>query len=60
MAINISTTQVEVARFAGALYGLALDNATMTVVLNAVNANGANGLNTVLNNVFQSDFGSAT
>ncbi|MDE2342221.1 MAG: hypothetical protein KGL63_02315, partial [Betaproteobacteria bacterium] len=60
MAINISTTQVEVARFAGALYGLALDNATMTVVLNAVNANGANGLNTVLDNIYQSDFGAAT
>ncbi|MDE2342562.1 MAG: hypothetical protein KGL63_04085 [Betaproteobacteria bacterium] len=53
MAINISTTQVEVARFAGALYGLAIDNATMADVVSAVNAN---SLNTVLNNVYQSDW----
>jgi S-layer protein len=54
---NISTNQTEVARFAGALYGLVLDNATMTDVVSAVNSS---GLNTVLNNVFMSDFGSAS
>jgi hypothetical protein len=54
---NISTNQTEVVRFAGALYGLVLDNATMTDVISAVNAS---SLDTVLNNVFMSDFGSAT
>ena len=51
---NISNNQTEVTRFAGALYGLVLDNATMSDVTSAVNAS---SLSAVLNNLYQSDFG---
>lgn len=57
MTINISTNSTEVARFAGAVYGLVLDYATMNEVLATANSV---GLDNVINGVFTADFGTAT
>uniref|UniRef100_UPI002627E9A3 hypothetical protein n=1 Tax=Ferrovum sp. TaxID=2609467 RepID=UPI002627E9A3 len=55
MSINMSTPGVEIARYAGAMYGLVLDDATVVSVEGAVNAS---SLNTVVNNAYGADFSS--
>ncbi len=62
MSINMSTPGVEIARYAGAMYGIVLDDATVVSVENAANANPnpTAGLNAVVNAVYTADFGSAT
>ena len=57
MSINFSSNSTEIARFAGALYNLVLDNATMNEVLATANSS---GLTAVLNGVYSADFGTAT
>ncbi len=59
MAINMSTQNVEIARYAGAMYGLVLDNSTVVSVENEANVNGMN-MNAVVNQVYGADFSSAT
>jgi len=60
MSINMSTQGVEIARYAGAMYGIVLDDATVLSVENEANANPTAGLNAVVNSVYTADFGSAT
>ncbi|MBU6994215.1 beta strand repeat-containing protein [Ferrovum myxofaciens] len=57
MSINMSTQGVEIARYAGAMYGLVLDDATVVSVENAANAGGSS-LNAVMNQVYAADFSS--
>jgi S-layer protein len=53
----MSINSVQIARFAGALYGISLDAPSLTDVNNAVNSM---GMSTFLNDVFQADFSTMT
>ena len=53
MTINMSTPGVEIARYAGAMYGLVLDDSTVVSVENAVSSS---SLNNVVNGVYAADF----
>lgn len=55
--MNISTPDIIATRFAGALYGVALSNQTMTIVTNYAST-GTGGLDGLLNAVYEADFGS--
>lgn len=57
MSINMSTQGVEIARYAGAMYGLVLDDATVLSVESAANAS---SMNAVVNNVYAADFSSVS
>jgi len=57
MSTTMSTPGVEIARYAGAMYGIVLDDATVVSVENAVNSS---SLNAVVNNVYAADFSSVS